>query len=97
MPGGNATITLSGPDGVWFGVGLGATHMGDTPNAIVVAGNGTVFEQKLADQTAGRMIETSVVVLQNDVERGQRTVVVARPFAGKTADHFTFDFKVIEQ
>jgi hypothetical protein len=36
LQGGNATITLSGPASVWFGIAFGATEMiqqpGETPN-----------------------------------------------------------------
>ena len=32
-------ITLSGPTGVWFGVGFDATSMANAPYAIVVDGN----------------------------------------------------------
>ena len=94
VPGGNATITLQGPADVWFGVGLGAASMADTPNAIIVAGDGSVTEHKLADQAAGQPIATSVVVLSNHVTNGERTVVMARPFKGQTPDHFDFDIAV---
>jgi len=91
VPGGQATITLTGPANVWFGVGLGAQAMADTPNAIIVTGNGTVFEEKLANQQAGTQLPTSVTVVQNVVKDGKRTVVLTRPFAGKTPSHYTFD------
>lgn len=86
-----ATLTLSGPAAVWFGVGLGAAVMKDTPNAIIVLGNGTVFEQKLADQQAGHKLPNSLTVVSNVVKAGVRTVVVTRPLKGKTAEHYTFD------
>ena len=91
VSGGEATITLSGPSTVWFGVGLGAQAMADTPNAIIVLGNGTVFEQKLANQQAGGRLATSVTVVSTSVSAGVRTVVLSRPFKGATADHYTFD------
>lgn len=86
-----ARITLSGPNGVWFGVGLGAQQMSDTPNAIIVTGNGTVFEQKLANQQAGSRLALSVKILSNDVDAGIRTVILTRPMKGETPDHFTFN------
>ena len=91
VKGGEATLTLTGPADVWFGVGLGSQAMADTPNAIIVLGNGTVFEQKLANQQAGSRLATSVAVRSVNVAGGQRTVVLTRPFAGKTAAHYTFD------
>lgn len=64
--------------------------MKDTPNAIIVLGNGTVFEQKLADQQSGHKLPNSLTVVSNVVTDGQRTVVVTRPLKGKTAEHYTF-------
>eukprot|EP01052_Picozoa_sp_SAG31_P011433 SAG31_NODE_646_length_13223_cov_14.088845_4_plen_602_part_00 len=86
-----ATLTLIGPANVWFGVGLGATQMKDAPNAIIVLGNGTVFEQKLGDQQAGSLLPFSLTVVSNTVSDGKRIVVVTRPLKGKTAGHFTFN------
>ena len=85
-----ATLTITGPSTVWFGVGLGAQVMKDAPNAIIVEGNGTVFEQKLADQQAGKGISMSCKIVSNTVANGLRTVVLTRPLKGVTADHFTF-------
>ena len=49
---GTATITLTGPSGVWFGVGFNASAMSEGPWAVVVNGGGDarVSEHKLADQ-----------------------------------------------
>lgn len=92
VPGGLATITLSGPSEVWFGVGLGAQSMKDQPNAIIVT-PAQIFEQRLADQAAGAKIDTSVTVVSNTVVNGIRTVVLSRPFKGKSKEHYTFDAK----
>ncbi len=89
-PGGLATLTLTGPDGVWFGVGLNAQVMKDAPNAIIVLGNGTVFEQKLGDQQAGSPLPMSLAVKSNTVTAGVRTVVATRALKGATAAHFSF-------
>ena len=86
-----ATLTVSGPSTVWYGVGLGAQAMKDSPNAIIVSGNGTVFEQKLGDQQAGKRLALSVKVVSNTVANGLRTVVLTRSLKGLTPDHFTFD------
>ena len=47
-----ATITISGPSGVWFGVGFNASAMQEGPWAVVVdsGDDGRVSEHKLADQ-----------------------------------------------
>lgn len=85
------TISLTGPSTVWYGVGLGAQLMKDAPNAIIVQGNGSVFEQKLADQSPGSLLPTSVTVVSNSVSGNRRTVVLTRALKGKTAAHYTFD------
>jgi len=46
-----ATITITGPADVWFGVGIYADAMGDHPYTIVVDGNGAVTERKLGDHS----------------------------------------------
>jgi hypothetical protein len=79
-PDGLATITIAGPATNWFGLGLGAQQMSDAPNAIIVAGNGTVWEQKLADQQAGEPLPMSLTIVSVNVSDGIRTVVVTRPF-----------------
>ena len=91
VEGGLATLTLVGPATAWFGVGLNALQMKDTPNAIIVLGNGSVFEQKLADQSPGSRLPMSLKIVSNTVEGPNRTVVVSRPFKGMTAGHYTFN------
>ena len=88
---GVATISISGPNGAWFGVGLGATVMADLPNAIIVLGNGTVREQKLANQDPGSRLPMSLTIVSNAVVEGVRTVVATRAFKGATPGHYTFD------
>lgn len=83
-------IELSGPDGVWFGVGFNATVMANAPWTIVVDGTGKVTEHKLQDQSPGKVLATSVTVESSVVVAGQRTVVVSRPTKGKSADYYSF-------
>jgi hypothetical protein len=88
----NATITLTGPSGVWFGVGFDAENMGDTPYTIVVDGNGNVEERKLADHAAGVILPPSVSILSNSVSSaGLRTVVISRPLRGASPEYYTFN------
>lgn len=87
---GEVTLTLTGPDVVWFGVGFGAQAMGDQPWTVVVDGAGNVTEHKLKDQNPGTVLPTSVVVVSNEAKDGQRTVVLTRAMKGKTSDYFTF-------
>lgn len=87
---GEAIISMSGPSGVWFGVGFNAQAMADLPYAIIVNGSGQVEERKLGNHEAGRQLTSSVNITSNTVSNGQRTVVLTRPMKGLTADHFTF-------
>lgn len=86
-----ATITMTGPDGVWYGVGLNAELMENLPYAIIVDGTGAVTERKLGNHDPGKQLATSVKVVSNKVVDGVRTVVMTRPLKGATADHYTFD------
>jgi len=94
--GGNATITISGPAGGWFGVGLNATRMADSPYTLIVNESGVV-EQKIgtcgseAEHCPGTRLAPSVTLLSHSVSGGVRTVVLTRPFRGATPDHFSFD------
>ena len=77
---GRATITLSGPNGKWFSVGIGSPHfaMSDKPYTIVVDGTGNVSERKLGDHDPGTLLESSLTVISNSVVDGVRKVVMAR-------------------
>ena len=89
-----ATITISGPSDVWFGVGFNASAMKQGPWAVVVDGDGRVSEHKLADQggpPTTEELKPSVKVISGSVNRGLRTVVVSRALKGISAEHYTFD------
>lgn len=85
-----ATITMVGPSDVWFGVGFNAQEMKDAPWAIIVDGTGNVTERKLADQSPGTQLDSSVTVQSSSVNAGVRTVVMTRPMKGKSSDYYTF-------
>merc|ERR1719369_264581 len=91
-----ATITMSGPNGQWFSVGLNTPNfvMKDAPYTIVVDGSGNVSERKLGDHDPGTVIDSTLTVTSNTIKDGVREVVMTRPFKGKTPDHYTFDPKV---
>lgn len=89
-----ATITITGPSMGWFGVGFGATAMKDEPYTIIVNGDGSVEERKLANHDPGRVLSPpTVTVTSHTVSDGKRTVVLTRTLKGATADHYTFDPK----
>jgi len=92
---GNATITLSGPADVWFGVGLDAENMADSPYTLIVNASG-VIEQKIgtcgseAEHCPGDQLESSTTLLSNIVKGSTRTVVFTRAFVGLTSKHYSF-------
>jgi hypothetical protein len=98
---GNATITLTGPADVWFGVGFGAQAMGDRPWTIVVDGGGdsggAVSERYLGgpdpnSHVAGDPLPPSVTVVSSSVSAdGKRTVVLSRPLQGAGPHYYTFN------
>eukprot|EP00946_MAST-07B_sp_MAST-7B-sp1_P003171 g3171.t1 len=61
---GNATITLVGPPGRWFGIGFNASAMSDLPYTITVEGD-KVTERKLGNHMPGSPLKASVEVLSN--------------------------------
>lgn len=95
-PGGVATITLSGPDHVWFGVGFDAVEMADQPYTLIVNSSG-VMERKIgtcgseAEHCPGDLLQSSVTIISNKVVNNVRTVVMSRPFLGATPKHHTFN------
>jgi hypothetical protein len=89
-------ITMSAPsNGGWFGVGFFAQAMVETPYAIIVDGNGTVTERKLANHGAGALLKTSLKLVSSSVANGRRTVVMTRPSAGETKDHASFEMNTL--
>ena len=94
----NATLTLGGPSGAWFGVGFNATTMGHGEEgekggtyAIIVDGDGNVTERQLANHAPGDVLPPSVEVLSTVVKDGIRTVTLRRALAGRSPAHTTFD------
>ena len=76
-----ATITLTGPANVWFGVGFNASRMSDAPWTIVVEGGdqGAVSEHRLGDHLPGTVLSPSLTVVHTSVTQGRRTVTLRRP------------------
>ena len=85
-----ATITLTGPATVWYGVAFNAGSMADLPYAIIVDGAGQVTERKLANHGPGTELSPSVRIVSSSVKDGLRTLVLSRPVTAASKDHFTF-------
>jgi len=83
------TITMQGPSSDWFGVGFGATSMGNT-YAIINEGNDDVTERKLGDHNSGSSLTDSFTSETNDVDGDVRTVTVVRSITGSDSDYYTF-------
>jgi hypothetical protein len=60
------------------------------PWALIVDGRGNVTERKLQDQSPGDQLARQSVTVSNTVRGGQRTVVLTRAMAGKSADYYSF-------
>ena len=91
-----STITLTGPDGVWFGAGFFAQSMNDKPYSIIVDGKGAVSERRMDNHAAGTVLAPTVAVSSNTVVAGKRTVVLSRPSLGASAQHATFSLQDLE-
>ena len=94
------TITMTGPDDVWFGVGFNAQAMKDSPWAIIVEPSESaqsavkLSEYRLSDQGINnQLLHSSLTLASSTKGNGTRTVVVTRALKGLTEDHYTFDVK----
>jgi hypothetical protein len=88
-----AVITLTGPAGVWFGVGWDAQVMADAPWAIIIDGSGKVSERKLATHNQGTLLKPSVKVVSTKLspDGKSRTIILSRPLQGASSSYYTFD------
>lgn len=77
------TMTLTGPLGVWYGVGFGASSMAEGPYTVIVDGSG-VQERYLARYSPGQSLEPTLEQVSR-TQVGNSEVVVLRTMAGKTA------------
>ena len=85
-----ATITLTGPSSVWYGVGVFAQTMEEAPYTFIVDGTGAVSERRMANHAAGRLLPPTVKVVSNTVLAGKRTVVLSRSATSSSADYANF-------
>ena len=91
-----ATITLSGPADVWFGIGFNATAMSDSPYTIRANSTG-VYEQQIgtcgseAEHCPGTPLKASINVVSSKVDGNVRTVVVTRALKGMANNYYSFD------
>lgn len=95
-----ATLILTGPAAVWYGVGFAAQAMLDRPWTIIIDGGatGAVTERKLGGPSgnphiAGDLLPASLTVQSSTLSKDGKTrvVVLTRPLLGKTSDYYTFN------
>ena len=93
-----AMINITGPDGKWFGVGLGAKTftMSDQPYTIMVDGSGKVSELKLGDHSGGQTLAKSVTVVSNKVVNGRRTISLTRALKVSTVEKYNLTMAIWE-
>ncbi|KAA3639075.1 MAG: hypothetical protein DWQ02_04255 [Bacteroidetes bacterium] len=83
------TLTMTGPDNVFFAFGFGGTSMNNT-YAIIMEGNGNIMERALGNHNSGTLLTSSITVIQNTTSGGVRTVQLTRAINGLNASYFTF-------
>ena len=86
----DATISITGPSSVWFGVAFDATIMKDQPYAMIIDGDGIVSERKLGYHAPGSLLKNSIKIISNTVRHGLRSVILKRPVRGLSPRHFSF-------
>ena len=67
--------------------------MNDKPYTLIIEGNGNVTERKLDNHSPGKLLKSSIKIVQNSVKDGKRKVILTRAVKGATADHFSFPQK----
>lgn len=98
MQSGLVTITATGPEDGWFGIGFNAQHMADQPYTLIINSTG-VMERKIgtggseADHDPGTLLSKSVTIVSNTVsaKTKTRTMVLTRAMEGLTSDHYSFE------
>mmetsp|Transcript_12506 Transcript_12506/g.31977 ORF Transcript_12506/g.31977 Transcript_12506/m.31977 type:complete len:525 (-) Transcript_12506:459-2033(-) len=85
----DAQLSLTGPDGSWFGVGFDAQAMSDAPYALIVDGHGAVTERRLATHDPGSELQPSISVISSSASDGVRKVVLSRKVDGATEQHYS--------
>ena len=82
-------IVLTGPADVYYAVGFG-NNMMDGTYTIVVDGFGGVTERILGSHSPGIMLQSSLIVMVNEVKDGIRTVAVLRDINMHHEDYYNF-------
>jgi len=82
------TLTVTGPDSVYFAVAFGSCKMKDAWALVVPGNGGAVFEQRLAADKAGTMLDASFTIAQDDTQSMLRTVTLTRPLSAVLSESY---------
>lgn len=90
------TITLTGPENRWFGVGFNTTFMEDGTDVIYVS-NGELFDAYLTGQGNPSIDgDNNLTLISNSIDDGKRTVIIERPLNTGDANDYIFPSEVSE-
>ena len=85
------TLTITGPQTRWFGIGFDATGMNGAYTIIFKENGGAIEERLLSGHTKGSVLATQDISITSDTNAGGiRTVILTRPRLG--TDTSSYDF-----
>ncbi|MDC9724023.1 MAG: T9SS type A sorting domain-containing protein [Urechidicola sp.] len=85
------TITVTGPQTRWFGIGFDASFMNGAYTLIFKENSGTIEERQLSGHTSGSALATQDISITSDTNDGTiRTVILTRPRLGTDASSYDF-------
>ncbi|MFK5879116.1 MAG: T9SS type A sorting domain-containing protein [Flavobacteriaceae bacterium] len=85
------TLTVTGPQTRWFGIGFDGTAMSGTYTLIFKENGGTIEERILGFHNKGSLVATQDISVSSDTNDGTiRTIVLTRPRNGTNASSYDF-------
>ncbi len=85
------TLTVTGPQTRWFGIGFNASFMNGAYTIIFKENSGTIEERQLSGHTSGTILATQDISITSDTNDGTiRTVILTRPRLGTDASSYDF-------
>lgn len=85
------TLTVTGPQTRWFGIGFDASFMNGAYTIIFKENSGTIEERQLSGHTGGSVLATQDISITSDTNDGTiRTVILTRPRLGTDASSYDF-------
>ena len=85
------TLTITGPQTRWFGIGFDGSAMNGTYTLIFKENGGTIEERILGFHTSGSALATQDINITSDTNDGSiRTVILTRPRLGTDVSSYDF-------